>query len=169
MRNVCASAACIVLCLSLAASPAMANDEKCKQVFASFGKSTYIMDIADCDVFIGRPGVYEKCVEAPIQGTLNGSWVFYDPGDNLFTHFDLADLHPGFGAAWGFSAFKTEHGELWTRDTWVADFGGLPYFYFSQVSWVFGGTGIYEGATGHLGLIGDDDEGIIRGEVCTIK
>ena len=167
MRRVSAVAVIVVMCLCVAGNQALATDPVCKPVIANYGVLNYV-EAPSCD-FQGV--AYPFCAWARISGNLVGTWFFYFPSlDNFVEVTDPMPGHPGFAAGWGVGTYETPRGELWTRDTWVADAADFPTFAFvTQTQFIVGGTGAYENATGHLALLGDDFGGVLRGEVCTVK
>ena len=106
------------------------------------------------------------CVKARVIGTINGSWVEYDPGFG----FEL----PSFGdtSVWrGESIFETKHGEIFTISAginfWPTYATAGDYFNL-EIHAVTGGTGRYEEATGYilLDLAFLAGVGEATGEIC---
>ena len=158
----------LLLCLGLLITTSTALAGKCKPVSANVGAVVNYYGAADCPP---QSWDYDTCVLAPTNGTLNGDWWFYFYGWNAVEVYDPQAGHPGFWAGWSFSSFLTNKGELWTRDSWIIDFDYLVtsggFNFYTQTSEIIGGTGVYEGATGRFGFIGNEVAGIFRGEVCT--
>lgn len=169
MKRFLASAVCVVVCLAMASAPAFASDPKCEHVFARIIGGT-VLEAPNCQ-FGDTPWPY--CLEAPMIGTLNGTYKFYFPSlDNFVAAVEPIPEHSGLAAGWGVGRYITKTGEIWTRDSWVVDLEHLDDFgFFAQVSFVVGGTGIYEGATGDIVQWGSDTEGTgyVRGKVCTSR
>ena len=158
----------LLLCLGLSITTSTALAGECNPVFANLGPVVSYYDAPDCPA---QDWDYDACVLSPINGTLNGDNWLYFYGFNAVVVLDPQEGHPGFLAGWTFSTMVTNKGELWTRDSWIIDFEVFVtsgFEFQTQTSEIIGGTGVYEGATGHLGYIGGETEGgILRGEVCT--
>ena len=157
----------LLLCLTLLMISPAAVAGNCKDIHANVGAIVDGYDASDCP---DQEWLYDGCLLYSVKGTLNGDWWFYLYGWNAVEVLDPIEGHPGFWSGWSFSAFVTNKGELWTRDTWTADLEDTEFFDFSsQVSVIIGGTGVYEGATGRLGWIGLDATGVGRlvGHICT--
>ena len=167
MRRILISLVCAAICLSMVTAPALASDPQCKQVFVRFEGSTYL-EAPDCD-FGGTS--YPFCLVSRMTGTLNGTYYFYFTAANYVEVLDPVPGHAGFWAGYGLSRYATNQGEIWSRDSWIADIARtVDFSAFSQVSYVDGGTGAYAGATGDIFQFGSDLEGSTgRGEVCTPK
>lgn len=144
------------------------GNDNCKQIKVKVGTAFY-PDPAACPESDWPTGDMAGCIETAVRGILKGTWLYYFPVDgNFFLELDPSAGHPGFAAFVAFSVFKTEKGELWTRDATILDVDHLDGFqFFTQASVIVGGTEKYDGATGELGYVGDEFSGIIRGEVCT--
>ena len=155
----------LVLGLFLMGSIALGGD--CKKIKANVGTAFY-PELADCPATLWPSVEIGGCIDTPIYGNLKGNWVYYWPVvGNFFDEGDLNNDHPGFTIFASFSVFKTKKGALWTRDSTIIDSAHATFLdFFVQTSFIVGGTGIYEGATGQLGYIGNESAGIISGEVC---
>jgi len=156
----------IIVCLGMMSAPVLGQDLQCKQVFTQFEGGTY-KAAPDCQ-FGDTSHAY--CIEVPIKGTLNGTYYFYFPTyGNYVDAVDPMPGHTGLAAGWGIGRFVTNHGEIWSRDSWLVDLAHLADFAaFAQISYVVGGTGMYENATGDIFQFGSDlGGGDMRGQVCT--
>ena len=157
----------LLLCLTLLTISPAAIAGNCRDIHANAGAIVDYYDASDCP---DQEWLYDGCLLAPVNGTLNGDWWYYFYGWNAVYVLDPIPGHPGFESGWAFSAFVTNKGELWTRDSWIADLEDTDdYGFVSQVSVIIGGTGVYEGATGRLGWVGTDASGVGRfvGHICT--
>jgi hypothetical protein len=166
MQRTLLSHALLVVVLCLVAGAAIAGD--CKPIRAHAGTATYF---AACD-YDGT--TYEGCIEVPIRGTLNGTWIFYYTLNNSVDLPELPeDPWPGAGSSgWGLGVSKTNKGKVFAQEAWVSHWDLAPpvvdYYIFSGNSLITGGTRHWKGATGWLGFVGDEaNGGVIRGEICT--
>ena len=167
MKRVLVFAACLALFLCMASAPAIATDETCRQVLAHIEGATYA-EAPEC-YFNGVD--YPFCLYAPMTGTLNGTFYFYFPDENYVIVEDPLPGHEGLAAGYGIAQWITNRGEIWSRDSWLVDIAHFGDFAaFTQVSYITGGTGMYEGATGDIFSFGSDLGGSeARGQVCTPK
>ena len=157
----------LLLCLTLLIISPAAIAGNCRDIHANAGVIVDYYVASDCP---DQEWLYDACLLAPVNGTLNGDWWYYMYGWNAVEVLDPIPGHPGFESGWAFSAFVTNKGELWTRDSWIADLEDTDdYGFISQVLVIIGGTGEYEGATGRLGWTGTDASGVGRlvGHICT--
>ena len=158
------------LCSICILSTPMAMAGDCKPANVNVGANVYY-DYQDYPPECTFQGVdYLWCLEAPGNGTLNGTWWYYGSvWDNFVEVLDPMPRHPGFWAYYAVSSMITSKGELWMRNTGVMDlenyFGDFPFG--TETIAIVGGTGVYEGATGWLGFIWSDYGGVMKGEVCT--
>ena len=164
MQRTLLSPALLVVVLCLVAGAAIAGE--CKPIRAHAGTATYF---DDCE-YDGT--TYLGCVETPIRGTLNGTWVFYYTADNTVDLPDLPLDWSGVSSGWGLGVYKTNKGKVFAQEAWVSHWDLAPpvvdYYIFSGNSLITGGTRHWMGATGWLGFVGDEaNGGVIRGEICT--
>ena len=168
MKRALVTQVCLVLALCLAAQAAIAGE--CKPINVRVGPSTYL----DPCTYNGMD--FEFCIDAPLRGTLRGTWHYYGPADNFVEWSDVVNDPPVFSpfwAGWALDVIETNRGEIWAQDNYLFNLnvmGNKAGFPFVAISSITGGTGHYEGAWGWFGTIADDAggwRGFMRGEICT--
>ena len=163
MRSLFLTAALGVLCL--VASAAMA--EQCQPINARVGASTYL----DPCTYQGTD--YLFCIDAPIMGTINGIWHYYGEGDQVEGLPDPP--YSSLWAGWALDVIETTRGTIYAQDNWMWNLSAIDSGYKAglpmvTISIITGGTDHYEGASGWIGMILDDQgawRGFMRGEICT--
>ena len=163
----------VVTTLCLVAGVAIADE--CKPVHVRIGLSTYL-----------DPCVYQEidflyCIDAPLKGTLRGTWHYYgeetngvfwpplnDDGDPIFDPAPYSAMVAG----WALGLIETNKGELYVQDNYLWNFNTITdnHLPFVTLMNVTGGSGMYDGASGWLGVIADDSgnwRGFMKGVICT--
>ena len=155
-----------LLALCLAASSATAGE--CKKIIAGVGASNYYVDCS----YNGED--YFHCIDTPVTGNLKGTWRWYsNPEDPNFVELTVPDVL-GIGSwdlwvVWSLSVIETHKGDIRSQGADLLNVDAyFTYGALSNTSYIIGGTGKYEGATGWLGVVATETEGgVLRGEVCT--
>ena len=144
---------------------AIAGD--CKPINARAGAAVYL------DPCVYRDLPYEFCIDTPINGTINGVWHYYGPADNVFFVDEPPGVpnYSGMAAGWALEVLSANDGEVWAQSAYVFHYDTWSLaqdFVYSSTSYITGGTGKYEGATGWYGFVGSEIRGgLIHGEICT--
>ena len=157
--------AALVVVLCLAAGVAIAGE--CQPVEVRIGPSTYL---DSC------PPGYLYCIDAPLKGTFNGTWHFYGDGGQVEGEPGVENQpYSWLWAGWALDVIETNRGTIYAQDNWMWNLSalesgskaGLPMVTISNIT---GGTDAYEGATGWIRMILDDQgywRGFMKGEICT--
>lgn len=156
----------LLLLLCLAASSASAGE--CKKIIAGIGASILLEECS----YDGED--YLWCIDTPVTGNLKGTWHFYSrPYDNGFYDLQVPDVLgiPGWDlwVVWELNVFETKKGDIIAQGNDLLNVDAyFDYGALSSMSYIIGGTGKYEGATGWLGAVATETEGgVLRGKVCT--
>jgi len=154
-----------LLALCLVASSATAGE--CKKIIANFGASSFYEGCS----YDGED--YLWCLDTPVKGNLLGTWHFMSKPDWNAFELTVPDVL-GIGSwdlwvVWALGVFETKKGDIITQETDTINLDAyFDYGALTAMTYIIGGTGKYEGATGWLGLVGTETEGgVLRGEVCT--
>lgn len=142
----------VFVLLCLLATPVWA--EKCKQVTIVHGEFvSYLQGPENCDG-------YDGCWAATVRGTPNGLYTTYWFDANIF------QVKGDTIASVQDTIIETQHGDLYMRESLIADYAAPDGFAVHSV--IVGGTGQYEGATGWMGGYGDIAGTLVRngGEIC---
>lgn len=137
-------------------SPTLADE--CKKIHGT---------IVDVQVIEGCTSPNKFCAEGTVTGNhgLNGTTYFVMDGAVR----GPATL-PGSLATSGVLVYTTDGGTLTVRESGLSGLRESDQGYFTAFQQVLEGTGEYEGATGHLWVLGqafpDRFEAGIRGEIC---
>lgn len=154
--------AVLVVALCLVAGAAVAGE--CKPIEVRIGPSTYL---DSC------PPTFLYCIDAPLKGTFNGTWHFFGEGGQV--EGEPEEPYSWLWAGWALDVIETNRGTIYAQDNWMWNLSalesgskaGLPMVTISNIT---GGTDAYEGATGWIGMILDDQgdwRGFMKGEICT--
>ena len=163
MRRIFVSRAILILGICLVTGFAAAGD--CKLINTRVGAGSFL---GGCS-FEGND--YAFCIDSPLAGTFHGTWHYYGPADNFVEKIAPLPDFTGFWAGWALDVIETADGEVRGQDAWMINFdayghGGLGNFV--SISFISGGTGVYEGATGWFAFVGDEvSGGTFTGEICT--
>lgn len=148
----------LLLLIGSAASPVLA-DPDCKKVQA---------EIVDVQVTEGCTSPNRFCAEGTVEGNhgLNGTTYFRMDGA-----VRGPATAPGSIATSGILVYTTETGTLTVRESGLSGLMQTPeQAFFSSFQEVLEGTGEYEGASGHLWVlgqrIGSEFVSEVRGVVC---
>jgi len=181
MQRTLLSHALLVVVLCLVAGAAIAGE--CKPINVRIGPSDFLGACSYAPPEYGEMD-FAFCIDAPLRGTLRGTWHYYGPLDNGVYWPPPASLDPyvpsfppapysALLAGWALDVIETNRGEIWAQDNYVFNFnaiGDQALFPFVSLSSITGGTGAYEYAEGWFGVIADDAggwRGFMRGEICT--
>jgi len=154
-----------LLAYCLAVPSATAAD--CKKIIAGVGASNFYEGCS----YNGED--YLWCIDTPVTGNLKGTWRFMSRPDWNAFELTVEDIL-GIGSwdlwvVWSLGVFETNDGDILTQETDLLNVDA--YFNYGAVSimtYIIGGTGKYEGATGWLGAVATETEGgVLRGKVCT--
>jgi hypothetical protein len=139
----------------------------CKKIIANAGASYFYEGCS----YGGED--YLWCLDTPITGNLNGTWRFMSRPDWNAFELTVEDVL-GIGSwdlwvVWALGVFETQKGDIITQETDLLNLDAyFDYGALSSMSYIIGGTGDYEGATGWLGAVVTETEGgVLRGEICT--
>jgi len=156
----------LLLAFCLAAPSATAGD--CKKISAGAGASNFYEGCS----YDGED--YLWCIDTPVTGNLKGTWRFMSRPDWNAFELTVEDIL-GIGSwdlwvVWSLGVFETNEGDILTQETDLLNVDAyFNYGALSTMSYIIGGTGKYEGATGWLGYVGTETGGgVLRGEVCTL-
>lgn len=138
------------------ASPALAGD--CKKIHAT---------IVDIQVTQGCTSPNRFCAEGSVKGNhgLNGTTYFVMDGA-----VRGPATAPGSLATSGILVYTTDRGTLTVRESGLSGLRESGQGYFTAFQQVLEGTGEYEGATGHLWVLGEaratEFEAEVSGVLC---
>lgn len=154
-----------LLALCLAVPSATAGE--CKKIIAGVGASYFYEGCS----YNGED--YLWCLDTPVTGNLGGTWRFMSRPDWNAFELTVPDVL-GIGSwdlyvVWALGVFETNKGDIITQESDMLNLDAyFNYGALTTMSYIIGGTGIYEGATGWLGVVATETEGgVMRGEVCT--
>lgn len=153
---------CLTVGLCLVASATIASE--CKPINIRIGPS---VDLGPCTF---QDIDFESCVEAPIRGTLKGTYSSYLATFGEFVPLDAPYASLAYG--WALAVIDTNRGQIDAQEDWLINVNTITADvpFVSHLS-ITGGTDDYEGASGWIGVIavdvGGEWRGWMRGEVCT--
>jgi len=140
-----------LLTIVAAASPALAGD--CKKIHAT---------IIDTQVTEGCTSPNRFCAAGTVEGNhgLNGTTYFVMDGA-----VRGPATAPGSVATSGILIYTTDRGTLTVRESGLSGLSESGEGYFTAFQQVLSGTGRYEGATGHMWVLGEVREDHFESEV----
>lgn len=144
--------------LVLVSMPASALADECKKIHGT---------IVDVQVTEGCTSPNRFCAEGTVTANhgLNGTTYFTMDGA-----VRGPATAPGSIATSGILVYTTDGGTLTVRESGLSGLRESDQAYFTAFQQAVSGTGEYEGATGHLWVLGqafpDRFEAGIRGEIC---
>lgn len=156
MRKTFRFAPLSLLLIAFVASPTLASE--CKKIHAT---------IIDAQVTEGCTSPNNFCAAGTVKGNhgLNGTTYFVMDGA-----VRGPATAPGSVATSGILTFTTRRGTLTVRESGLSGLNESDAGYFTAFQEVLEGTGAYEGATGHMWVLGQvvengfDSE--VRGVIC---
>jgi hypothetical protein len=151
MKNCFRFAPLSLLMIVPVASPALAGE--CKKIHAT---------IVDSQVTQGCTSPNNFCAEGSVKGNhgLNGTTYFVMDGA-----VRGPATAPGSLATSGILIYTTDRGTLTVRESGLSGLSESGQEYFTAFQEVLEGTGRYEGATGHLWVLGEVRENYFESEV----
>ena len=156
MKKIFGFASLALLTIVSSASPTRADE--CKKIHGT---------IVDAQVTEGCTSPNRFCAEGTVTANhgLNGTTYFTMDGA-----VRGPAVLPGSLATSGILVYTTDGGTLTVRESGLSGLRESDQSYFTAFQQVVSGTGEYEGATGHLWVLGqafpDHFEADIRGEIC---